>query len=222
MTFLKAVEISKVFGDHTIIRNCSIKIDPGTIHVIEGKSGSGKSTILNILGSMDPPSTGKVIWKGKDLHKLNDNEQASIRANDFGFVFQSFHLIPQLTVKQNILLPLKINQIKRSNVDFNHLVKELDINKLVDKKVHLLSGGEQQRVAIARALVTSPDILFADEPTGNLDGHTSNRLIELLLHLNKTKKLTLIIVTHTKDLIPVEHIKYNMISGRLKVVNNYV
>ncbi|MGG3846216.1 putative ABC transport system ATP-binding protein [Aeribacillus composti] len=222
---LKAEEISKSFNtynNYLVVKPTSFSVKKGEIYVIEGKSGSGKSTFLSMIGGLEKPSNGRVFFENKSFYELNDNEQSRIRGESFGFIFQSFQLIPELTVKENIELPF--NFVKASNknmLNVNELANELDISRHLSKKPNYLSGGEQQRVAIARALITCPKILFADEPTGNLDQETTKLVIKLLIKLSKKYNISLIIVTHEKNLIKEPHYLYKMNDGVLKVENKH-
>ncbi|MBS3678694.1 ABC transporter ATP-binding protein [Ornithinibacillus massiliensis] len=214
---LSASRISKTFSNELeVIKPTSFEIEKGKIYVIEGKSGSGKSTFLSMLAGIEEPTLGKVFYRDRSLYDLNDNEQARIRGESFGFVFQSFHLIPELSVKENIELPLMFNQ-KDNIFKTQYLAERLEIEYLLEKKPHQLSGGEQQRVAIARALITLPEIIFADEPTGNLDYATTRKVVDLLCQLCSDYRLSLVIVTHEKNLIENPHHLYTMQNGELKV-----
>lgn len=212
---LQAKDISKRYNNLSVVNPTNFTIQDGSIYVIEGKSGSGKSTLLSMLGGMEKPSTGKVYIGNESLYDMTDKEQSRIRGELFGFVFQSFQLIPELTVRENIELPLKFIK-KESKWDIYELMSELGIEGHLNKKPGFLSGGEQQRVAIARALITSPKVIFADEPTGNLDTKTTSLIIELLTSLTITQKLSLVIVTHEKNLIKSSHSLFTIKDGYLK------
>ncbi|WP_350346411.1 ABC transporter ATP-binding protein [Heyndrickxia faecalis] len=204
------------------LKETSLTIQKGKIYVIEGKSGAGKSTLLNILGGMEKPTSGKVYYKGKSFYDLKDSEQAAIRGEQYGFIFQSFQLIPELTVKENIELPLMfINRHERTN-KVEELAGYLGIENQLHKLPDFLSGGEQQRVAIARALITDPKIIFADEPTGNLDGETTKKMIHLFTSLCNKKNITLIVVTHGKNLFEFPDTLFLMKNGRLQVIQENV
>lgn len=218
---LRAEEISKSFNtynNHLAVKTSSFIVRKGDIYVIEGKSGSGKSTFLSIIGGLEKPSKGKVFFDNKSFYDLTDNEQSWIRGKSFGFVFQSFQLVPELTVKENIELPLNFIKTTTNILDVYELANDLEISKHLDKMPGYLSGGEQQRVAIARALITCPEILFADEPTGNLDQETSKLVINLLTKLSLKNNTSLIIVTHEKNIIKEHHYLYRMDEGVLKAV----
>lgn len=189
-------EVSSPEGTLTILANVDIQIAPADTVAIVGASGAGKSTLLALLAGLDTPTSGKILLKGVDLTTLDEDGRAAVRAQQVGFVFQSFHLLPSLTAIENVMLPLEL----AGRPDARKLAEEaLAQVKLTERKHHYprqLSGGEQQRVAIARAFVGRPAVLFADEPTGNLDAVTGERIIELLFELNAAMHTTLIIVTH--------------------------
>jgi len=190
------------FGDNTVhaLKATTIGFRKGEFAAIIGPSGSGKSTLLHILSALDRPSNGMVYYDNKNLTYLDDNTLSKIRRSKFGFIFQAFNLIPILTVMENILLPVLLDDVKEDKEYIDNIVHQL---KLEDRLTHLpgaISGGQQQRVAIARALANKPDIIFADEPTGNLDSKTSNDVMDLLCMLQKKYQQTLIIVTHDKSI----------------------
>lgn len=196
----------------------SVKIEKGIIYVINGKSGSGKTTLLNILGGIDKPTSGIVYFNQESFYDLSDNAQSKIRNEKYGFIFQSFNLIPELTILENIKLPGYFNKnLKISKSDIIKLSEELGINYLLNKKPFQLSGGEQQRVAVARALITKPDIIFADEPTGNLDSTNSEIVADLLIRAVVSRNTTLIIVTHDNHLIKHNHINMTICNGELSM-----
>lgn len=183
-----------------VLKGVSLCVKEGERLGIIGKSGSGKSTLLNIMGALDRPTTGKVLIDGKDVSKLSDSELAKIRGKKIGFVFQFFHLIPSLDSLENIELPMSFvgteNKIKAEEL--------LNLVGLESKKKSMpsqLSGGERQRVAIARALANDPEVILADEPTGNLDSKTGKSILDLLLKLNKEEGKTLVIITHDMSII---------------------
>ncbi|GIQ68124.1 ABC transporter ATP-binding protein [Xylanibacillus composti] len=220
MDLLNANFITKKYSSASTqaeLQSLSYKFKKGNIYVIKGKSGSGKSTLLNILGGMDKPTSGSVYYKGRSFYELSDKEQSIIRNKEFGFIFQSFNLIPELTVQDNIHIPKYFNkdlQISSSSVeDLSH---ELGIYSILHKKPPQLSGGEQQRVAIARALITNPEIIFADEPTGNLDLANTTKIADLLVYLVASRNSTLILVTHEQNLIKHPHIELTLQDGVLK------
>lgn len=182
----------------TAVNNLDIRIDNGELVAITGKSGSGKTTLLNILGGLDKATGGSVCYDDTDITKLADTALADFRLNKIGFVFQFYDLIPELTAKENILLPSKL--AKKGKTDISDTVKKLGVENLLGRYPAQLSGGQQQRVAIARALVNDPSVLLCDEPTGNLDVSTGNDVLSLLINLNRNDKRTIVIVTHDNQL----------------------
>lgn len=182
----------------TAINNLDIRIDDGDLVAITGKSGSGKTTLLNILGGLDKATGGSVCYDDTDITKLADTALADFRLNKIGFVFQFYDLIPELTAKENILLPSKL--AKKGKTDISDTVKKLGVENLLGRYPAQLSGGQQQRVAIARALVNDPSVLLCDEPTGNLDVSTGNDVLSLLIDLNRNDNRTIVIVTHDNQL----------------------
>ncbi len=197
---IKTENLSKVYGkkDAKVIAldNINIEIKKGEFVAIIGASGSGKSTLLHQLGGVDRPSDGKVIINGKDIYKLNEEKLAVFRRRNIGFVFQSFNLIPVLTVEENIIMPSLLDYQKVDNEFFMDLVKTIGIENRLNHMPSELSGGQQQRVAIARALINKPSIILADEPTGNLDSETSKEIIEMLRLSVRKYNQTAIIITH--------------------------
>lgn len=182
----------------TAVNNLDIHIDDGELVAITGKSGSGKTTLLNILGGLDKATGGSVCYDDTDITKLADTALADFRLNKIGFVFQFYDLIPELTAKENILLPSKL--AKRGKTDISDTVKKLGVENLLGRYPSELSGGQQQRVAIARALVNDTSVLLCDEPTGNLDVSTGNDVLSLLIDLNRNDNRTIVIVTHDNQL----------------------
>ena len=180
------------------INNLDIRIDDGELVAITGKSGSGKTTLLNVLGGLDKATDGSVFYDDTDITKLADTALADFRLNKIGFVFQFYDLIPELTAKENILLPSKL--AKKGKTDISDTVKKLGVESLLGRYPAELSGGQQQRVAIARALVNNPSVLLCDEPTGNLDVATGNDVLSLLIDLNRNDNRTIVIVTHDNQL----------------------
>lgn len=189
-----------VDGDLTILSSVSLTIKRGESMAIIGASGSGKSTLLGLLAGLDAPSQGRVKLNGEDLTALDEDGRADIRNKLVGFVFQSFQLMPRLTALENVMLPLELRGDKQAQQTAEALLKRVGLEHRLNHTPLKLSGGEQQRVALARAFVTEPAILFADEPTGNLDSKTGEQIIELLFELNQEKQTTLVLVTHDKGL----------------------
>lgn len=180
----------------TILRDLDLAVTHGERLAIVGSSGSGKSTLLGLLAGLDSPSSGKVLINGDDIGVLDEDGRAAIRGKSMGFVFQSFQLLPSLTALENVMLPLQLAGRKDANVLALATLARVGLEQRLSHYPKQLSGGEQQRVAIARAFAPKPAILFADEPTGNLDAVTGQRIIELLFTLNAEAGTTLILVTH--------------------------
>lgn len=197
------VKIYKMDGVETVALNgVSLKIKEGEFIAIMGPSGSGKSTMMHLMGCLDRPTSGKIYFEGKDISKLSDDELAEIRNKKIGFVFQSFYLLPRYTALQNVELPLIYQGIppKERREKAKSLLEKVGLSDRLYHKPTQLSGGQQQRVAIARALVVNPIVLLADEPTGNLDSKSSHEIMELISRLHREENLTIILVTHERDI----------------------
>lgn len=201
---LKAENLTKQVnspeGSLTIVHDVSIDIAPGESVAVVGASGAGKSTLLALLAGLELPTSGRVILDGQDLTRLDEDGRARLRAQRVGFVFQSFHLIPALTALENVMLPLELAGSPRARGAALDTLQRVGLSTRTGHYPRQLSGGEQQRVAIARAFVTRPAVLFADEPTGNLDTVTGGRVGELLFELNASSLTTLVLVTHDTEL----------------------
>jgi putative ABC transport system ATP-binding protein len=193
-------QVSSPEGPLTILADVSLDISAGESVAVTGPSGAGKSTLLALLAGLDEPSTGRIWLNGAEITQLDEDGRAAVRAQHVGFVFQSFHLVPSLTAVENVMLPLELAGRRDARASALDVLEKVG---LTSRKAHYprqLSGGEQQRVAIARAFVTRPAVLFADEPTGNLDTATGDRVIQLLFDLNAAGSTTLMLVTHDKSL----------------------
>ncbi len=203
-TVLEARNVSKTVaspeGPLTILADVSLSVRKGETLAIVGASGAGKSTLLAMLAGLDSPSTGCVLIGGVDITLLDEDGRAAIRGRQVGFVFQSFHLIPSLTALENVMLPLELRARRDAREAAAQALEQVGLTPRAAHYPKQLSGGEQQRVAIARAFVTHPSLLFADEPTGNLDTHTGQRITDLLFELNRGSGSTLVLVTHDRDL----------------------
>lgn len=199
-TVLKAEKITKQVsspeGTLTILAAVDLNIDAGETVAIVGASGAGKSTLLALLAGLDEPTQGRIWLNGAELTALDEDGRAAVRAQHVGFVFQSFHLVPSLTAIENVMLPLELAGKPRAREAAAEVLGKVGLTPRREHYPRQLSGGEQQRVAIARAFVTRPALLFADEPTGNLDSATGERIIDLLFDLNRGSKTTLVVVTH--------------------------
>lgn len=200
MTILQCTSLSKHYGrGEELVKaldGVSLSLEQGSFTAITGPSGSGKSTLLHMLGGLDRPTEGSVQFRDKDLYRLRDDQLAILRRRQFGFVFQSYNLVRELTGMENILLPLMLDKRSPDEAYLNRLTDILGIGSRRNHLPSAMSGGQQQRFAIARALANKPGILFADEPTGNLDGQTGRMVLELLRELNRELGITLVLVTH--------------------------
>lgn len=214
-------------GELKVLKGIDLNIKAGEMIAIVGASGVGKSTLLQILGTLDRPTTGSVLYEGKNVFDLDDASLAVFRNTAIGFVFQFHHLLPEFTALENIVMPGLINTGAggQPNKELNYKIVEERANAflnemgLYERRHHRpgeLSGGEQQRVAVARALILEPKVVFADEPTGNLDTHTGEELFKLLLELNNKKGVTFVIVTHNESLSKQCHRVLEMVDGRFR------
>ena len=193
-------QVSSPEGSLTILSGVSFRVNPGESVAVVGPSGAGKSTLLALLAGLDLPTEGHVVLNGSNLGKLDEDGRARVRAESVGFVFQSFHLVPSLNALENVMLPLELAGAGDARSVAQDIVRKVG---LADRWSHYpaqLSGGEKQRVAIARAFATEPAVLFADEPTGNLDSRTGETIMELMFELNRSSSTTLILVTHDNSL----------------------
>jgi lipoprotein-releasing system ATP-binding protein len=205
-----------------VLRGIDLTISKGEIVAIVGASGSGKSTLLHVLGGLDRPMEGKVFWSGKDIFSLSDESLAVLRGRSVGFVFQFHHLLPEFTALENIMIPQMIvgKGLREAETRARDLLRRVNV---IDRDHHRpgeLSGGEQQRVAVARALANNPQIILADEPSGNLDSENSRQLHDLLIELNRTEQQTFVIVTHNEQFADQSHRVLRMADGRLEVVRS--
>ncbi|MCY1272512.1 Lipoprotein-releasing system ATP-binding protein LolD [compost metagenome] len=203
-SILTARNLSKVVsgaeGDLTILHDLSLDLRRGDSLAIVGTSGSGKSTLLGLLAGLDLPSDGAVSLVGHDLGNLDEDQRAKVRAEHIGFVFQSFQLLDNLNALENVMLPLELEGRRDARERATGLLQRVGLGARLGHAPRQLSGGEQQRVAIARAFAAEPDVLFADEPTGNLDSQTGERISDLLFELNQERGTTLVLVTHDERL----------------------
>jgi len=193
-------QVSSPEGTLAILADVSFAIGRGETVAVVGASGAGKSTLLALLAGLDAPTSGKVRLAGHELTALDEDGRAAVRAGHVGFVFQSFHLLPSLTALENVMLPLELLRRGDARATAGEVLARVGLAGRVGHYPRQLSGGEQQRVAIARAFVTQPDVLFADEPTGNLDTATGERIMDLLFGLNASGRTTLVLVTHDRSL----------------------
>lgn len=207
MEVIKAENLEKIYDDNGVpvhaLKKINLVINKGEYIVIAGPSGSGKTTLLNLLGALDKPTSGKIFFEGENLAAKRKKELSQLRLKKFGFVFQAYNLIPVLTALENIefsMMLLKVpEKLRKEKV--RKLMDELDIGELANKRPNEMSGGQQQRVAVARAIVNDPEIVFADEPTANLDSKTGDNLLSLMERMNKEKNITFIFSSHDKQVI---------------------
>ncbi|WNO62282.1 ABC transporter ATP-binding protein [Rheinheimera sp. MMS21-TC3] len=216
---IKAVNLTKTVtttsGNLTILHDISLTINEGETIAIVGASGSGKSTLLSLLAGLDSATTGEVYLAGQPLHKMSDDARAALRASSVGFVFQSFLLLPSLTALENITLPAELAGDKKAKQRGLALLQQVGLSERANFYPAQLSGGEQQRVAIARAFITQPAVLFADEPSANLDAVTGSKIEALLFELNAKHGTTLVLVTHDPAIATRCQRQYQMQAGRI-------
>lgn len=201
---LETVNVHKVYRQPTselrVLKGINLQIAQGEVVAIVGPSGAGKSTLLHILGGLDRPSEGKVLFAGQDLYRLNDRQRARIRNREVGFIFQFYHLLPEFDALENVMMPALVEGENVSLADVKtragQILQRVGLSGREHHKPNELSGGEQQRVAIARALINEPKVIFCDEPTGNLDSENGEKIMQLLMDMNARQKQTLVIVTH--------------------------
>jgi len=195
-----AQDVTRQYGEGDTrvdaLRGVSVDVPSGKLTAVMGPSGSGKSTLMHILAGLDKPTAGSVVVAGKEITTLGDSELTKLRRAHIGFVFQFFNLLPMLNAEENILLPLTIAGVKPDRARFDELIRSVGLGDRLHHRPSELSGGQQQRVAIARALVSEPDVVFADEPTGNLDSKTGGEILELLRHAVRELGQTVVMVTH--------------------------
>nr|WP_317399481.1 ABC transporter ATP-binding protein [uncultured Gemmiger sp.] len=204
MSLLEVQDLSKTYGKGETavhaLKGATFSVPKGEFVAVVGESGSGKSTLLNLIGGLDTPTSGRVLIDGKDIFSMKDRNLTVFRRRNIGFVFQSFNLIPELTVEQNILFPVLLDYQKPNRA---YLEELLAVLRLTERRDHLpgqLSGGQQQRAAIGRALITRPSLILADEPTGNLDTRNSSEVIALLKEASRKYEQTILMITHSKSI----------------------
>jgi putative ABC transport system ATP-binding protein len=204
-SILSGTDLSKKYGDLEVVKNVSLAIDTGEFVCLVGKSGCGKTTLLSLLSGLEKPTKGRVILNGKEINGASEDELALFRRENVGFIFQSFNLIPTLSAWENVALPLfplkMTNEERRKRA--TELLCKMELGHRLEHLPSALSGGEKQRVAIARALINNPKIIFADEPTGNLDSSTGEAIMEILSRLHKEEGVAILMVTHELELAKV-------------------
>jgi lipoprotein-releasing system ATP-binding protein len=217
MLMLKAKDIHKSYGLVNVLKGVDLELNEGEIVSIVGPSGSGKSTLLHILGTLDRPGKGEISINGNPVNRLNDKQLATFRNQNIGFVFQFHHLLPEFTAVENVCIPGWINHRNKKEVAARaeELLNTLGLSGRLQNKPGALSGGEQQRVAVARALINNPRIIFADEPTGNLDTANARELHQLFFDLRKKFNQTFLIVTHNEELAQMSDRVLHMKDGKM-------
>lgn len=219
---IKASELSKSYGSGptqvTALNKVSLEIASGSFISIMGPSGSGKSTLLHLLSGLDKPTSGSVTYDGQAIYHLKDTELSAFRRRRIGFIFQQFNLLPVLTAKENILMPLLLDKKQPDEAYLKQLTAVLGLDGRLNHLPHELSGGQQQRVAIARALIAQPDIVFADEPTGNLDSKSGSEVMLMLKELWRKLGKTLIIITHDSQIARLAQRQLLIVDGVLSEV----
>ena len=219
---IQAKGLSKIYGSGenqvVALDKADLTIAPGDFISIIGPSGSGKSTLLHLLSGLDHPTSGSLTYDGQEIYTLSDKELSAFRRRQIGFVFQQFNLLPVLTARENILMPLLLDKKQPDEGYLNQLAELLGLRERLDHLPHELSGGQQQRVAIARALIAQPEVIFADEPTGNLDSKSGGEVMELLKGIRKRMGKTLVIITHDNRIAAAADRQLTIMDGVLSEV----
>ncbi|MCI8991152.1 MAG: ABC transporter ATP-binding protein [Eubacterium sp.] len=216
-------DVSKNYGTNenqvVALNHVFMTISTGDFISVMGPSGSGKSTLLHIVSGLDQPSSGSVLYGGTDIHNGNDKTLSAFRRQKIGFIFQQFNLLPVLTARENIIMPLLLDKKGVDEPYLQELAAFLGLGNRLSHLPHELSGGQQQRVAIARALIAKPDIIFADEPTGNLDSKSSGEVMDLLCNIRKKMNITLVMITHDSHIAKIADRHFTIIDGKLSEVD---
>ena len=219
---IEAKELSKLYGEGenrvVALDRASLTIAPGDFISIMGPSGSGKSTLLHLLSGLDRPTSGRLTYDGRDIYGLSDRELSAFRRRRIGFIFQQFHLLPVLTARENITMPLLLDKKQPDEGYLQKLAQMLGIGGRLTHLPHELSGGQQQRVAIARALIAGPDVIFADEPTGNLDSRSGGEVMELLKTVGEEMGKALVVITHDSRIAAMAERRLAIVDGVLSEV----
>ena len=219
MPVVEAKNITKTYTiaerEIRVLDNVSLSVNPGEILVIAGSSGSGKTTLLSLLSGLDKPSAGRVLLENKDITDTSEDDLAPLRNEIIGFVFQSFHLVPSLTALENVMFPAEIRRDPLARDKAADLLNRVGMQNRSTNYPQQLSGGEMQRVAICRAIINNPKIIFADEPTGNLDSENGKAVLELMLEFQKERRTTLVLVTHSADIARIAHRMIVLKDGRI-------
>lgn len=219
---IEAKELSKIYGSGenrvVALDKAGLKIGQGDFISIIGPSGSGKSTLLHLLSGLDRPTSGSLTYDGKDIYSFHDKELSAFRRRRIGFIFQQFNLLPVLTARENIIMPILLDKKHPEETYLDQLTGLLGIQERLAHLPHELSGGQQQRVAIARALAAQPDIIFADEPTGNLDSKSGSEVMELLKNVQRKMDKTLVVITHDNRIAKMADRQFVIVDGILSEV----
>lgn len=219
LDILKTENLSKIYGNGdtkvTALDNLNLRVEKGQFVSIIGPSGSGKSTLLHMLGCVDHPTKGKIYIDETDISAMNETESALFRRRKIGLIYQSYNLIPTLTVEKNMLLPMLLDNVKPKKEEFNNIVEMLGLTERLNHFPNQLSGGQQQRVAIGRALMCKPSIILADEPTGNLDRKNTKTTIDLLKRSNKEYKQTIVMITHDEEIAILADRSIKIVDGKI-------
>lgn len=218
--FIKAENLGKVYGSGenkvVALHRVNLEIFEGDFISIMGPSGSGKSTLLHLLSGLDFPTEGNLFYEGQDIYGLSDKKLSTFRRRRIGFIFQQFNLLPVLTARENVLMPLLLDKKQEDEAYFNELTGLLGISDRLTHLPHELSGGQQQRVAIARALIAKPDIIFADEPTGNLDSRSGEEVMKMLVNIRQKFGKTLVVITHDRRIAQMAQRRFVIVDGILQ------
>ena len=221
-SILKVEDLVKYYGEGEnqvrAVDHTSLQIERGKFTAIVGRSGSGKSTLLHLIGGLDRPDSGKVWIDGTDIYSRKDDKLAQFRRKKIGFIFQQFNLLPVLTARENIIMPLLLDKKQPDEKYLKQLTELLGLEERLSHLPHELSGGQQQRVAIARALIAQPDIIFADEPTGNLDSKSGSEVMKMLCDIREKLGKTLVIITHDSRIAKMADRQFSIIDGELTEV----
>ena len=219
MPVVEAKNITKTYTiadrEIRVLDNVSLSVAEGEFLVVEGSSGSGKTTLLSLLSGLDKPSSGRVLVEEKDITDTSEDDLAPLRNESIGFVFQSFHLVPSLTALENVMFPAELKRDPRASDKAADLLKRVGMLNRSTNYPHQLSGGEMQRVAMCRAVINNPKIIFADEPTGNLDSENGKAVLELLLEFQKEHRTTLVLVTHSAEIAKIADRMIVLKDGRI-------
>lgn len=222
MAILETKDLRKIYGsgenEVRALDGVSISIEEGEFVAVVGTSGSGKSTLLHLISGLDKPSSGSLTYDGKDIYSYSDKELSAFRRKRIGFIFQQFNLLPVLTAKENIIMPLLLDKQKPDEAYLKQITELLGIQGRLEHLPHELSGGQQQRVAIARALIAKPDVIFADEPTGNLDSKSGGEVMELLQNVWKKMGKALVVITHDSRIARMAERQFQIVDGVLTEV----